>query len=72
MGRGKGKGRERDERARAEARAALAANGRDHLKLKVEFLGAVRDEDVREFMKAFAVDKVRSCAVCDWVGADFF
>ncbi|KAJ7805935.1 hypothetical protein B0H14DRAFT_3769636 [Mycena olivaceomarginata] len=58
MGRGKGKGRERDERARAEARAALAANGRDHLKLKVEFLGAVRDEDMREFMKVFAVDKI--------------
>jgi histone-lysine N-methyltransferase SETD1 len=60
---GKGKGRERDEaavaRARAEVRAELASNGRDHLKLRVEHLAAVRDEDVTGFMQAFVVDKVR-------------
>ncbi|KAJ6511278.1 hypothetical protein C8R47DRAFT_729150 [Mycena vitilis] len=43
---------------RAEVRAGLVANGRDHLRITAEHLGAVRDEDVSAFVKEFVVDKV--------------
>ncbi|KAJ6573566.1 hypothetical protein DFH09DRAFT_1312257 [Mycena vulgaris] len=75
MGRGKGKARDPGEqaRARADTVAELARNGRDHLRLKVDgSMDAVRDDDVWEFCKGFAVEKVRAARplgyICDVQG----
>ncbi|KAJ7216625.1 hypothetical protein GGX14DRAFT_359065 [Mycena pura] len=55
------KGRERGHdllRAQADVQAELARNGREHLRIKVEHVGAVRDDDVWAFCNGFEVEKV--------------
>ncbi|KAJ7094066.1 hypothetical protein B0H15DRAFT_151667 [Mycena belliarum] len=55
----KGRDRGARERARADAQAALAANGRECLRLRVDgSVDAVHDDDVLAFVSAFAVEKV--------------